>query len=85
MKAKYIGFFCYENDRYNSPTYEYEYKGYRYTVTNHRNGYSESMKSQHEWEQDRIDKIIKERVTNENREAHTFNADEIYEMMGWDE
>ena len=82
MDAKFIKLAWYENDGYNSPVYEYEYRGYKYTVVDHRNGYSETMAAQHNYEQARIDKIITQsfRKTNEK----TFNIDEIFDMLGWD-
>lgn len=60
MKAKFIAYAGYDKyDKYHSPIYEYEYKGYRYFVADFRNGYTETMATQHHNEQDRIDKIIK--------------------------
>ena len=56
MKAKYIG--CY-NDGWQHTELEYEYRGHRYWVVKHNNGYlDKSLKQQHEDEQKKIDQII---------------------------
>jgi hypothetical protein len=84
-KAVYIGYFGKENDKYNSPIYEYEYKGFRYTVVDHRNGYSETMKQQHDYEQNRIDSIITIRNSGQVENCKPADINEIYKMMGWDD
>lgn len=36
----------------------YEYRGHEYMVTDEHNGYSESMREKHRYEQERIDRLI---------------------------
>lgn len=79
MKATFIQKAWNEKDGYNSPVYEYEYRGRKYYVTDHRNGYSETMRDQHGAEQNRIDTIIDQ----ENRNSSTKPVDweEIWAMI----
>lgn len=83
MDAKFVKLAWYENDGYHSPVYEYEYRGYKYTVVDHRNGYSETMASQHKYEQIKIDDMITKKLhKNENEKSCTI--DEIFDILGWD-
>lgn len=84
-KAIYIGYFGKENDKYKSPIYEYEYRGYKYTVVDHRNGYSETMMSQHKYEQREIDSIIEIRNKEQFKNCRPVDINEVYKMMGWEE
>ena len=62
----------------------YEYRGKEYMLTVYNNGYmQEPLYKQHEKEQLKIDKIIE----NENKpiEQGTFNVDEIFNILGWEE
>lgn len=56
MKAKYIGK---QRDRNGYSTHLfYEYRGHEYMITDHNNGYSETLATQHKYEQARIDRLI---------------------------
>lgn len=58
-KAKYLG--AYSVDWQHTELF-YEYRGYKYCVTNHNNGYMDKpLREQHEEEQRRIDKLIEEK------------------------
>lgn len=56
LKARYIG--CI-HDGWEHTELEYEYRGHKYFVTKHNNGYMDkSLRQQHEEEQKRIDEQI---------------------------
>ena len=62
----------------------YEYRGKEYMLTVYNNGYmQEPLYKQHAEEQLKIDKIIE----NENKpiEQGTFDIDEIFNVLGWEE
>ena len=62
----------------------YEYRGKEYMLTAYNNGYmQEPLYKQHAEEQLKIDKIIE----NENKpiKQGTFNVDEIFNILGWEE
>ena len=62
----------------------YEYRGKEYMLTAYNNGYmQEPLYKQHAEEQLKIDKIIE----NENKPAKqgTFDIDEIFNILGWEE
>lgn len=84
-KAVFIRCIGKENDRYNSLIYEYEYKGIKYTVTDHRNGYSQTTKQQHEYEQNKIDSIIEDRNRKKDTNSKPIDINEVYKMMRWDD
>ena len=80
-KANFIKQCGYDTtNRFNNPVYEYEYRGKHYFVTDWRNGYSETMREQHIYEQQCIDKILDCNVKNK-----AINWDEIWEMLGDEE
>lgn len=83
-KGTYIGFAWYENDKYRSPTYEFEYRGHKYYVTDYRNGYSETMAAQHKYEQIKIDELIAQEIRQKNSNEETFDIDKIWKELGWD-
>ena len=65
----------------------YEYKGHEYMITDEHNGYSETMRTKHLWEQQRIDDMIAEeekRKTLPEENKQGFTLDEIFQLMGWD-
>lgn len=65
----------------------YEYKGHEYIITDEQNGYSETMRTKHLWEQQRIDDMIAEeekRKTLPEENKQGFTLDEIFQLMGWD-
>lgn len=60
----------------------YNYRGYEYPVWyNTAQGYSESPASQHKYEQQRIDEIIKLREEQMNNNKEQFNMEEIFELI----
>ena len=62
----------------------YEYRGKEYMLTVYNNGYmQEPLYKQHAEEQLKIDKIIE----NENKpiKQGTFDIDEIFNILGWEE
>ena len=62
----------------------YEYRGKEYMLTLYNNGYmQEPLYKQHAEEQLKIDKIIE----NENKpiKKGTFDIDEIFNILGWEE
>ena len=62
----------------------YEYRGKEYMLTVYNNGYmQEPLYKQHAEEQLKIDKIIE----NENKpiKQGTFDIDEIFNVLGWEE
>lgn len=59
MKATYIGAY---HDGWEHTELFYEYRGYKYCVTKHNNGYMDkSLREQHEEEQRKIDELIEEK------------------------
>lgn len=58
----------------------YKYRGHEYMITDEHNGCSESMWAKHKYEQDRIDRI----VDMDYETGSPFDADEIFELLGWD-
>ena len=60
----------------------YEYRGHEYMITDEHNGYSETMKTKHRIEQERIDKLIDE-SDHGNGNSKPFDIDEIFSMLGW--
>ena len=79
MKAEYIGKQYHKHD--NGVDLFYKYRGHEYFVTDERNGYSESMKTKHEYEQGRIDMMIEEQ--NKDHKEGTFDLDDVFEMLEW--
>ena len=61
----------------------YEYRGREYMITDEHNGYSETMKTKHRIEQERIDKLIDE-SDHGNGNSKPFDIDEIFSILGWD-
>ena len=60
----------------------YEYRGHEYIITDEHNGYSETMREKHLYEQIRIDReIAVEQARRSIRQAE-FDMDEIFELMG---
>ena len=56
-------------------------------ITDEHNGYSETVRSKHLWEQQRIDDMIAEeekRKTLPEENKQGFTLDEIFQLMGWD-
>lgn len=51
----------------------YEYRGHEYMITDGHNGYSESIKSQHCFEQSRIDQLIDNRSAGTGNNAGSFD------------
>lgn len=58
----------------------YKYRGHEYMITDEHNGYSESIREKHKYEQDRIDRILDMEV----KISPQFDADEVFELLGWD-
>ena len=82
MKAKYFGRCKQKYD--DAIDLFYEYRGKEYMLTAYNNGYmQEPLYKQHAEEQLKIDKIIE----NENKPAKqgTFDIDEIFNILGWEE
>lgn len=85
MNAKYLGKTL--DDNGYSVHLFYEYKGHEYMITDEHNGYSETMRTKHLWEQQRIDDMIAEeekRKTLPEENKQGFTLDEIFQLMGWD-
>lgn len=85
MNAKYLGKTL--DDNGYAVHLFYEYKGHEYMITDERNGYSETMRTKHLWEQQRIDDMIAEeekRKTLPEENKQGFTLDEIFQLMGWD-
>lgn len=61
----------------------YEYREHEYMITDEHNGYSETMKTKHRMEQERIDKLIDE-SGHENGNSKPFDIDEIFSMLEWE-
>lgn len=85
MNAKYLGKTL--DDNGYAVHLFYEYKGHEYMITDEHNGYSETMRTKHLWEQQRIDDMIAEEekrktLSEENKQG--FTLDEIFQLMGWD-
>ena len=58
----------------------YKYRGHEYMITDEHNGYSESIREKHKYEQDRIDRIF----DMEDKISPQFDANEVFELLGWD-
>lgn len=85
MNAKYLGKTL-DDDGYAVHLF-YEYKGHEYMITDEHNGYSETMRTKHLREQQRIDDMIAEeekRKTLPEENKQGFTLDEIFQLMGWD-
>lgn len=85
MNAKYLGKTL--DDNGYAVHLFYEYKGHEYMITDEHNGYSETMRTKHLWEQQRIDDMIAEEEKRKNRledSKQGFTLDEIFQLMGWD-
>ena len=83
MKAKFIGKVY---DRYGKYVdLEYEYKGHTYFIRNHFSGNAmdESLYQQHKEEQERIDNLINNKT--ETKEEGSFDFEEIWNMLGWED
>lgn len=85
MNAKYLGKTL--DDNGYAVHLFYEYRGHEYMITDEHNGYSETVRSKHLWEQQRIDNMIAEEekrktLSEENKQG--FTLDEIFQLMGWD-
>ena len=83
MKAKFIGKVY---DRYGKYVdLEYEYKGHTYFIRNHffGNAMDESLSHQHKEEQKRIDNLISNKT--EVKEEGSFDFEEIWNMLGWED
>ena len=83
MKAKFIGKVY---DRYGKYIdLEYEYKGHTYFIRNHFSGNAmdESLYQQHKKEQERIDNLINNKT--ETKKEGSFNFEEIWNMLGWED
>lgn len=79
MKAKYIRKI---RNKYNNRVQLcYEYRGHEYIVEDHHNGCMDSLKAQHEYEQERIDMMIERQ--NQPIKEGTFDIDEVFEMLEW--
>jgi len=81
MKAKYIGAI---KDGWEHTILEYEYKGKRYFITKHNNGYMDkSLRQQHKEAQAEID----ERIEHENDPIPEYryegSAEEGFDLF-WD-
>ena len=78
-KAKYIGK---SRDKYGPAVHlHYEYKGYEYTVTDHHNGFSETLREQHEYEQNRIDDLIREENKPERTTTYEDTAEYGFDLF----
>ena len=85
MNAKYLGKTL--DDNGYAVHLFYEYKGHEYMITDEHNGYSETMRTKHLREQQRIDDMIAEeekRKTLPEENKQGFTLDEIFQLMGWD-
>lgn len=85
MNAKYLGKTL--DDNGYAVHLFYEYKGHKYMITDEHNRYSETMRTKHLWEQQRIDDMIAEeekRKTLPEENKQGFTLDEIFQLMGWD-
>lgn len=85
MNAKYLGKTL--DDNGYAVHLFYEYRGHEYMITDEHSGYSETIRSKHLCEQQRIDDIIAEeekRKTLPEENKQGFTLDEIFQLMGWD-
>lgn len=85
MNAKYLGKTL--DDNGYAVHLFYEYRGHEYMITDEHNGYLETVRSKHLWEQQRIDNMIAEeekRKTLPEENKQGFTLDEIFQLMGWD-
>lgn len=58
----------------------YEYKGHEYMITDEHNGYSETIRTKHEYEQNRIDELLKVKEKQIEGE-HYFDSEEIFSLL----
>lgn len=85
MNAKYLGKTL--DDNGYAVHLFYEYRGHEYMITDEHNGYSETVRGKHLWEQQRIDNMIAEEEKRKNlpeENKQGFTLDEIFQLMGWD-
>ena len=73
MKAKYIGK-CLDRNGYSTYLF-YEYRGHKYMITDHNNGYSETLATQHKYEQARIDRLIEAENTPQKESRYEDTAE----------
>ena len=67
MNAKYLGKTL--DDNGYAVHLFYEYRGHEYMITDEHNGYSETVRSKHLWEQQRIDNMIAEEEKRKNNSS----------------
>lgn len=79
MKAKYIG--C-THDGWEHTELHYEYRGHKYIITKHNNGYMDiSLKQQHEKEQRRIDELIEHENDPIQKQVYKGSAKEAFDIF----
>ena len=83
MKAKFIGKVYDKYGKYVD--LEYEYKGHTYFIRNHFFCFflDESLYQQHKKVLDRIDNLINNKT--ETKKEGSFNFEEIWNMLGWED
>lgn len=64
---------------------EYEYRGHRYEVYEHKTKGNEPLSWQHANNQARIDRLIELEEKEEQQQSEPFDLDEIFKMLGWDD
>mgnify|MGYP003295212566 FL=1 len=79
MKAKFIG--KVKDPNGYSTHLMYEYRGHQYMICDHNNGCSNTLSSQHKWEQERIDRIIEDEAKVKGPAAYEDTADYAMEMF----
>ena len=79
-KAKYIGKTRDKNNRY-AVHLLYEYKGHEYIITDEHNGYSETMKDKHKYEQEKIDALIASKNTMKKKPEYEKTADYGFDVF----
>lgn len=81
MKAKFIS--KYSHREYNNLIIEleYEYRGYRYIITENKTKGNEPLSWQHKNEQARIDHIIEMENKKENLESQSSSIDEAINKL----
>lgn len=84
MKAEKINVY-YEKDSkgYTDKIIVYKYRGYKYEITIKGNGYFETLRTQHAFEQKRIDNIIDSK-NKEHDTTNKFDIDEVFKILEWD-
>lgn len=91
MKAKYIGKFNGTGFNHHMVFFEYEYRGYTYTVYENTAKGNEPLSWQHRAEQARIDNIIKAKeqeknITKEEIEKAQKELENAIDLfMNWEE